>query len=68
MRNANVLSYIYIYIYIYIILMFSQYYFGSLVSLIYIFERSFGCSHKLHLFDEEYCKNSNVVKFHFNMK
>ncbi len=33
-----------------------------------VLERSLLCSQKLHLFDQKYSKNSNIVKYYYNLK
>ncbi len=35
---------------------------------LYVFERSLLCSPRLHLFDQKYIKNSNMVKYYYNFK
>ncbi len=33
-----------------------------------VLERSLLCPQKLHLFDQKYSKNSNIVKYYYNLK
>ncbi len=39
----------------------------GLVKFFYVFERSLFCPPKLHLFDLKYNKNSNIVKYYYNL-
>ncbi len=42
--------------------------FGGRQFFFNVFERSLLCSPKLHLFDQKYNKNSNIVKYYYNLK
>ncbi len=35
---------------------------------LYVCESSLLCKLRLHLFDQKYCKNSNIVKYYYNLK
>uniref|UniRef100_A0A8C2DDA9 Mothers against decapentaplegic homolog n=1 Tax=Cyprinus carpio TaxID=7962 RepID=A0A8C2DDA9_CYPCA len=41
--------------------------FGN-ITIFNVFERSLFCSSSLHLFDQKYRKNSNIVKYYYNLK
>jgi len=40
----------------------------SIKTLLNVFEISLLCSARLHFIDTKYCKNSNIVKYYYNLK